>query len=267
MADGYRGDEWIARRSDVPVEIQVLGSFAVLIDGTPVPSTTWRSRKARELLRILVARRGQPATRDELAELLWGSVSSAERGKVAHRLSVALCTLRAVLDPDRLFQAGHFVVTGHAHIAVDLVRVSVDVEEFFTRARHGFRLLERGETTDAGTVLAAAERTYTDEPFADDPYADWSHALRAEAHATYLHVLRKLVELGQRAGDVDHVVRHLLRILTAEPYDEPAHRDLVSVLRAAGRHGEAARALKRYSAAMHGIGVRVRAIDPVLTAR
>jgi DNA-binding SARP family transcriptional activator/Tfp pilus assembly protein PilF len=247
----------LAPAADAPVEIRVLGGFTVLIDGEPVPPAGWQSRKARELLRILVARRGRPASRDELAELLWGPIAPADQDKVGHRLSVALSTLRAVLDPGRVVQADHFVVASQAHVAVDLARVRVDVEEFFARARYGVRLHERGETADAWTVLTAAEQAYTGEAFADDPYADWARPLRAEAHATYLHVLRTLVELSQRAGDVDDVVRNLLRIVTAEPYDEQAHRDLVSTLRTAGRHGEAARAFERYAAAMREIGVRL----------
>ncbi|GFJ86348.1 hypothetical protein Phou_105280 [Phytohabitans houttuyneae] len=54
------------------VRIRVLGGFAVLIDGQPVPTSTWQSRKARDLLRILIARRGRPVPREELVELLWG---------------------------------------------------------------------------------------------------------------------------------------------------------------------------------------------------
>ncbi|MFC7616083.1 tetratricopeptide repeat protein [Actinokineospora soli] len=40
------------------VEVRVLGEFAVLVDGQPLPPRAWQSRKARDLLRVLVARRG-----------------------------------------------------------------------------------------------------------------------------------------------------------------------------------------------------------------
>lgn len=250
-----------------PVEVHILGSFTVLISGRPLPLTAWQSRKARDLLRALVARRGRPVSREELTDLLWGPVTRADQDKVGHRLSVTLSTLRAVLDPDRRAPVDHFVVASPANIAVDLCRLIVDVEEMFAQARYGLRLRERGEVTDALAVLTAAEQAYTGEAFADDPYPEWTRPLREEARATYLHLLRVLVQLSQDAGDVDAVVRYLLRILTTDQHDEQAHRDLIDVLADAGRHGEASRAYHRYREAMRDIGVPVRAVrGPALTA-
>ena len=62
----------------------------------------WKSRKARDLLKILVLRRGSPATRDELAELLWPDDAGDASG---NRLSVAVSILRAVLDPESRVRA------------------------------------------------------------------------------------------------------------------------------------------------------------------
>ncbi|MEU4746541.1 BTAD domain-containing putative transcriptional regulator, partial [Actinosynnema sp. NPDC023658] len=242
------------------VEVRVLGGFTVLVDDQPLPPRAWQSRKARDLLRVLIARRGNPVSRDELADLLWGPVARDERQKVAHRLAVALSTLRAVLDPDRRAPPDHFVVASQKDIAVDLGRLTVDVEDLFAQARYGARLRERGEAADAWAVLTAADHACSGEVFADDPYPDWARPLREEARATHLRVLRMLVELGRRAGEVDEVVRHLLRILSVDPYDEQAHRDLVASLAEAGRHGEASRAFRRYSAAMLEIGVPVREV-------
>ena len=98
-----------------------------------MPATAWQSRKARDMLRMLVARRGQPVAREELTDLLWGPVAPAERDKVNHRLSVALSTLRAVLDPDRRAPADYFVVADSSTIAVDLDHVALDVAELAGR--------------------------------------------------------------------------------------------------------------------------------------
>ena len=57
--------------TDSRVQIQVLGRFEVRVGNQPVPATAWQSRKARDLLRILVARRARVVPREELAELLW----------------------------------------------------------------------------------------------------------------------------------------------------------------------------------------------------
>ncbi|MFL6145063.1 MAG: tetratricopeptide repeat protein [Labedaea sp.] len=246
--------------SPARVEIRVLGAFTVLVDGQPLPPRAWQSRKARDLLRVLIARRGRPVSREELADLLWGPVSPPDQAKVAHRLAVALSTLRAVLDPDRRAPPEHFVLAGQQDVAADLGRLVVDVEDLFAQARYGLALRERGATADARAVLTAADRACVGEVFADDPYSDWARPLREEARATHLRVLRALVDLAQRAGDVDEVVHHLLRILSVDHYDEQAHRDLVANLAGAGRHGEASRAFRRYAEAMREISVPVREV-------
>ncbi|MEU4768074.1 BTAD domain-containing putative transcriptional regulator [Actinosynnema sp. NPDC023794] len=242
------------------VEIRVLGGFTVLVDGRRLPARAWQSRKARDLLRVLVARRGAPVPREELADLLWGRTAPAERQKVAHRLAVALSTLRAVLDPDRLGPVDHFVLSSQKDIAVDLGMLDVDVEDLFAQAQYGVRLQERGEFADAWAVLTAADRAYTGEVFADDPYTDWARPLREEARAAHLRILRTLVDLARRAGEVDDVVHYLLRILSVDPFDEQSHRDLVANLSEAGRHGEASRAFNRYAEAMREIGVLPREV-------
>ncbi|TWP50677.1 hypothetical protein FKR81_18880 [Lentzea tibetensis] len=232
-----------------PVAVRVLGGFDVLVDGVPVPPTAWQSRKARDLLRVLVARRGSPVPREELADLLWGPVSPADEAKIAHRLSVALSTLRGVLDPERREPIDHYVTATPAHVALAPENIVVDVEDWLVQARHALRTREP-------EVLAATDRAYTGEVFADDPYA--ATALRDEAHATYLHVVRALVEHFRREDDIDYVICYLLRVLAVEPSDEQAHWDLVTTLADAGRHGEAARAHVKYAAAMAELGVPAR---------
>jgi ATP/maltotriose-dependent transcriptional regulator MalT/DNA-binding SARP family transcriptional activator len=248
---------------DLPaVEIRTLGRFAVLVGGAPVPATAWQSRKARDLVRILVARRGRPVPRDELVDLLWGP-DAGDDDRIGHRLAVVLSTARGVLDPGRRAPADHFIAADQANVALNLDRVAVDVEGFLAAARHGLRLHARGETADALAVLTAAEAAFAADVYADEPYDDWARALREEARAAYLHVVRVLVELSRHPDDA---VRHLLRILAVDPYDEQAHRDLVTTLAEAGRYGEARRACDRYVRAMGEIGVPARAIRALTTA-
>jgi len=47
------------RRSGREAAIVTLGRFAVLLAGEPVPLAAWQSRKARDLLKVLAARRGR----------------------------------------------------------------------------------------------------------------------------------------------------------------------------------------------------------------
>ena len=77
------------------VVITTLGGFRVIRDGEPVDVGEWGSRKARDLVKLLVARRGAPVVRDEVTDLLWPE----EPDRSARRLSVLLSMVRTVFDP------------------------------------------------------------------------------------------------------------------------------------------------------------------------
>ncbi|WP_034263355.1 BTAD domain-containing putative transcriptional regulator [Actinospica robiniae] len=232
------------------VEIRTLGRLTILIGGEPLPATAWQSRKARDLLRILIARRGRPVPREEIGQLLWGD---DDPGPVGHRLSVALSTVRSVLDPGRRHPADYFLIADSGSIALDTTRVAVDVERFLSEADHGLRLHERGESAQALEALAAAERAYTGDFLEDEPYDESTVAVRETARATYLHLVRVLAELYRRIGDTAGCLRSLHHVLDKDPYDEPCHREIIDLLEAAGSHGQARRARDRYAAAMRDL--------------
>jgi DNA-binding SARP family transcriptional activator len=234
------------------IVVRSLGRFELSVDGVPVTMSMWQSRKARDLLRVLVARRGRATAREELTDLLWPGEDSE---RLSHRLSVALSTVRSVLDPDRGTDADHFVLADHAGIVLRLEHLAVDLELFLSEAAHGLALRDRGQLGEAQAALAAAEHRYTGDFLENEPYEDWSVAAREEARATYLRTVRTLAELSGRAGRVDDAVHYLLKVIDKDPYDEAAHRELVATLAAAGRHGESRRAQTRYVTAMREIGV------------
>jgi DNA-binding SARP family transcriptional activator len=243
-----------APESGPDVSLRTLGRFEVSVGGEPVPPAAWQSRRARDLLRILVSRRGRPVPRAELCELLW---PDDDPGKTGHRLSVLLSIVRGVLDPGKVHPTDHFLVADAACVALDVAHLRVDVTEFLGAVAYGRGLIDRGSGPAARAVLAAAVRDYTADVFDDEPYADWAGPLREQARAAYLTALRLLATSHRQGGDVHSAMDCLLRLLEKDPYDEPAHRALVRTLVGAGRHGEARRAFARYRDAMRVIAVRV----------
>ena len=106
----------VASASPVPIAVQVLGGFSLLRDGAPVPRSAWQTRKPRELLKILICRRGRATPREAVMECLWPGDDPA---KLGNRLSVALSTLRSVLDPEKRFAAEHFVRADRESMSVE----------------------------------------------------------------------------------------------------------------------------------------------------
>jgi DNA-binding SARP family transcriptional activator len=221
--------------------IRTLGGFRVLRDGAPVPLPEWRSRKARDLLKILVARRGVPVARDAVVELLW---PQADRARASARLSVALSTLRAVLDPTKHKTHDAYVASAGGALWLRREAIEIDVEEFLTAATTG--PLDQVSTER----LSLVEAIYTGDFCAEDPYADWALALRGEALAAYVTVAGALAQRHAAEGDHDTAIRYLLRLQAHEPFDERTSLLLVLEFDAAGRHADARRTYQDYVARM-----------------
>lgn len=226
------------------VRVSVLGAFDVQVQGNRIPPSAWQSKRARELLKILVVR-GSPVPRGVLLELLWPE----EAIQAAGRLSVTLSTLRSVLDPEHRNPADFSVVATSESIWLDWAHVDADYHQFSSDAETGLRLRGSGDPA-AARLLARAEVAYTGDLLSDEPYTDWSSQHRDDARLTYVSVCRALAQNTTDAGDYEAAARLLLRLLRHDPYDEPASLSLVSTLIALGRHGEARRAYHRYVAWM-----------------
>jgi ATP/maltotriose-dependent transcriptional regulator MalT len=252
MADAADIVEAITAAERPTLRIQSLGRFRLVREGEPVPTTAWQSKKARDLLKILVARRGRATTRDAFFELLWPDDDPEPLG---NRLSVALATVRGVLDPDKQFPPEYFVPADKGSIALDLDHIELDVETFLEEAAAASRLSRAGDAAGARSRLEAAEALYGGDFLEEDPYEDWAVGLREEAQATYISIARSLAEASAADGDADGATRYYLRILERDAYDEGAHLGLVAALVAAGRHGEARRRYGFYAAKMEEIAI------------
>ncbi len=236
----------------VDVEVRCLGGFRVAVDGSILGTTAWQSRKARDLLKILVARRGRPVTREALIDLLW---PGEDPDRLGNRLSVALSTVRGILDPHKRRSAEWFVRADKASVALDLEHLWIDLEHFLDGADRGLRLRAEGRPAEGAALLETVEPLYGGDFLEEDAYEDWTVAPREEARAAYVAVARVLADDADAVGDHDRAVRLCLRVLERDPYDEPAYLRLVATLTAAGRHGEARRHYRAYEARMAELSV------------
>lgn len=166
-----RGFAALAQRAMHRPRISVLGNFEVI--SLCGKRAEWTSRKARELLKMLVAARGVPTSREVFMDVLWpGEAPSA----LSNRFSVAVNVIRRALDPERMRPTQHHVVTEGDSIRLETSRVDIDLERFL--------LLARRQDDDS---RLAAKNLYRGEAFSEEPYADWAVEVRDHAaHARRL---------------------------------------------------------------------------------
>ncbi|HEX6420344.1 MAG TPA: BTAD domain-containing putative transcriptional regulator [Acidimicrobiales bacterium] len=235
-----------------PLAVHCLGGFAVLRHGEAVPVGEWQSRKARDLVKVLAARDGRPVHRGVLLELLWPGEDPAQTGS---RLSVALSTARAVLDPGKRHPAGWYLGADTDTVWLDVDHAEVDLVRFADLVARAETERKAGPSPSATDALAAAEVAYVGDAFPEDPYEDWTVSARERVRSSYIWVARTLASDAAAAGDTATAVRCYLRVLEHDAYDEGAHLGLVATLLAAGQRGEARRAYQAYSLRMAELGV------------
>jgi DNA-binding SARP family transcriptional activator len=250
---GVRLGSGVADALAVPIAqprimVQTLGAFRVLRGGAPIPPGDWKSRKARDLFKILVSHRGQPLSRERLMDLLWPDEPTQ---RTANRLSVLLSTLRTVLDPDRAMPEPGPILADRDAVGLDGARIASDLETFLSTAAAAQAADRRGDPEAAG-LLEAAEAAYTGEFLPEATYTEWSQPVRDVVRTTHIALLRALT---RHAASPEQRERYLLELLRHDPYDEQSHRQLIHVLRAAGRHGEARRRYEDYLKRMAEIGL------------
>lgn len=235
--------------------IRVIGGLEVR--GTDGEIARWTSRKARDLLKVLVARRGSPIGREQLMDLLWPDQDPAT---LANRLSVALSTVRRALDPGRSIPAGDLVSTGEA-VSLDLSVIDVDVEHLLERSRALLARSASNTTVASGTVDIVSEvwellDRHRGEALPEEPHADWAEALRNEVRLTTTALARLAAEAASAGADHMRAAEAHRRILDLDPYDEVANLGLTAAFRAMGAHGQAAAAYDTYRARMDELGVK-----------
>jgi len=214
------------------LDVRLLGDVTIRRDGEVVPCT---SAKARELLGLLVSRRGHPLDRDAVADVLW---PDEPPDTTRRHLRQVLWRLRAALTGPpflQAVQAGRLQVDVGAFASIDLV--TLEEAHAATADVAGADLSDR-----QAAMLEAAAAAYGGE-FLAGCHQDWCLPERARLQEIHLSVRDQLVEYCERRGLVARAVAHGRVALDREPARETTHRLLMLLHH---RRGDRAAALRQY---------------------
>jgi DNA-binding SARP family transcriptional activator len=215
------------------VEIDLLGGFAVRVDGRPIPAADWRRRKAAALVKLLALAHRHTLHREQVIDALWPDTAIDDAGPRLHK--AAHFARRALGDSSALVLSGETVwLFPDAHVVVD-------VEEFERSAKQALAALDR----DPGgwAAAAAAVDQWAGELLPDDPYEAWLEAPRDRLQQLHSELLRRSGRWSELA--------------LADPADEEANLARARQLADSGNRGAALRQLERLERALRReLGVR-----------
>ena len=181
-----------------PLDVNLLGRFAVAVGGTEIAAERWPSLRASQLVQLLCLQPGLRMSREVAIDALWPQLDP-EAG--AANLRKALYHARQALGRHDgiTLQAGELLLWPERP-------VTVDADAFEHRALAALRQCDPAACADAASH-------YSGDLLPGARYEAWTEPARERLHAHLLELLRA-------SGQWE-------RLAHREPTDEPAHRALM----------------------------------------
>lgn len=217
------------------IQIYLLGSFRLILEGVVVPNSQWQKRKAKLLVQILALNPSHELHREELIEILFPEFDIKTANANLYRV---LHAARKALEPSRGSYAlsNYLINNGEQIKLVSEDNLWIDAEEFERKAGEGLK-------TDDQDLLESAAVLYTGDLLSDMPFEEWTTDRRERLKALFHKLLRRLAEKAEKRNDAEEAHNWLDKILQHEPADEIAHR---AKIRLYARQGDVTLALRQY---------------------
>jgi DNA-binding SARP family transcriptional activator len=187
------------------VEIDLLGGFAVRVDGRIVPAEQWRRRHAAALVKLLALAPRRTLHREQVIDALWPDIGVDLAAPRLHK--AAYFARRSLGDPRAIVLAGETV-----SLFPD-GDVTVDVESFERAAE---------DAKDADSAAAAAD-LWVGELLPDDRYDSWLEGPRDRLDQLYQEVLHRAGRWAELAR-VDPADEHACLALARQHVDDGDQR-------------------------------------------
>lgn len=224
------------------LRIHLLGDLELWRDGQIVSPDAWPSRKARQLLGILVTHCKRTLSSDELIEWLWPDLGPES---ARNSLWVAVSRLRRVLEPQKAGGVtSAFILTDPPGYRFDPAeRCEIDVDAFLALVRGGQACQQQDQWAPAIAAYLAAQVLYRGDYLAQDPYEEWAVLTRERLRQTFLEMKANLAACHLALGRCQEALDHARQVLGQDPCRESAWR---LVMEAHYRQGEQDRALRAF---------------------
>lgn len=236
---------------EAPLRLDVLGPARLWRGDREVDEADWRREKVRLLLLLLVAR-GE-VRREQVAALLWPDLDG---DRAASNLRLTLHYLNGVLEPGRAKGEPPYVVrqdggtlrlAGPEGIEVDLAAFEAELDAAAGAEADGNHRVALGH-------LRRAVGRWRGDPLADAAYAEWAVPERERLRARFVAAGVRAAELLVADGQPEEAIRTATRVLSTEPWCEPAYRVQAVAHLASGNRAAALRSLERCHAVLDELG-------------
>lgn len=200
--------------------INMLGPVEVFRDrARPFAADAWTTKRAREILCFIAARRHRRASKDVIIDTFWGE---ADFEVVEKNFHPTISHIRKALNSRQPLKQNFLLYRdGDYHLNPDFT-YRIDTEEFDRLVSEGEAARQRGEVERCGGLYEEAVALYRGD-FMENSYDEWVEEQRAHYRERYTRALEALVGAAQEAREWSRSLHLAQQILQHDSFREDVH--------------------------------------------
>ena len=218
------------------LDVRLLGSFRVFVEGARVDDGRWSRRKMKLLIKLLALQPRHQLHREQIQEMLWPEL---DNDSAANNLYKTIYLVRHVLEPElRSGVHSRFItMQGNQVLLQAPGTLRIDVDEFE-------RLAIQASRSDDIVVYHSALAIYEGDLLIDDLYEDCFTERREQLRLLHQELLAKLTRIHISRNQYPEAIERLKELVVCDPSNEDAHRELMRSYAVTGARHQALRQYK-----------------------
>jgi ATP/maltotriose-dependent transcriptional regulator MalT/DNA-binding SARP family transcriptional activator len=207
--------------------IRLLGRIEVYRDPQrSIPARAWKIHRALQVFCHLAATPDHRATRDRLADALWGDVRPSV---IERNFHPTISFLRRALNHGHNVPKNFILCERGAYQLNPAYRYDIDTETFEALVGSARRRAAKGDAAGAAADFDAAVAMYRG-PLMEGEYGAWIEARRAHFESLYLAALSEAGDLYLKTGAAEAAAARFRTLVERNPIDERASARLMQAL-------------------------------------
>jgi predicted ATPase/DNA-binding SARP family transcriptional activator len=221
--------------NEASLRFQLLGGFSVHVNAVPIADDQWRSKRASNLVKLIVLAPYHRLHRDQIIDTFW---PNSPLSAAINNLNQALFIARKIIEtsgPVSLqMEEGFLRFNGE---------LQIDLEQFEKAA-------SLAATSQDPQLFQTALDLYTGDLLPEDLYEEWTMPRRESLRQIYLKLLLDMATLYETRREYPQGISALQRILVLDRTHEDAHVALMRLFALSGQRQQALRQFQTLKGAL-----------------
>ncbi len=216
------------------LEILTLGSFQLILEGTPLdPADILKRKKIQELLILLILHRKEGLSKETIFDIFWENYTYKSR---KDNLNTLIYRLKNLLNAEK-----ELLVVDRNTIRLNMQHVSLDADIFLKGCNMVHALEKEGKIEDAVFTAKRTLNLYNGDFFETTGTEISIEKERNIYRTSYLSLLFRIIRLYILNGSYAEALETGRILVAKDPLCEPAYRLIMTALGYIGNFSEIAR--------------------------